>query len=72
MKLNSINHILNLLEKIHEKECDVEISLDGTVTFTITNQKINGVKVPEDTELKLSLDNDIEFRDFIDRLPSRV
>jgi len=72
-----INHILNLMERIYQKECDLDIALDGTITFTITNKELNPVRIPEDyldystEEPKLVLDDD-EFDVFINNLPTRI
>jgi hypothetical protein len=74
----SINSILNLMERISEKECEFDISLDGTITFTISNKEINPVHIPEDfldystEEPKLVLDDDTDFDEFITSLPTRI
>ena len=76
-KMKDVNHILNLLERINKKECNLEIELDGSLTFIITNKEINPVHIPEDyldystEESKLVLDDE-DFFKFIDNLPTRV
>jgi hypothetical protein len=47
--IKKLNEIINLLESIHGTECDVEIDLDGSLTFKITKTKINEVRTPEDS-----------------------
>lgn len=74
MITSKINHILNLMERITEKQCELDITLDGTITITITNLKSEGVQVPDNEELK-SLPDDGELYEldkFLQSLPERV
>lgn len=72
-----INHILNLMERINKKECEFTVDLEGTLTFTVSNNSINPVHIPEDyldmptEEPKLVLEDE-DFDSFISELPTRI
>ena len=73
--IKQLNEIIHLLESIHGTECDVEIDLDGSLTFKITQTKINEVRIPEDSilhgDIKLRTVDD-DFDDFIRSKSGRV
>ena len=49
--IKQLNEIINLLESINGTECDVEVDLDGSLTFVITKTKIKEARTSEDAQL---------------------
>jgi len=73
--IKKLNQLINLLESIHEKEVDVDVSLDGELTIKITGTKINAVRIPEEDihhgDVKLRTMED-EFDEFARSIAGRV
>ena len=47
--ITKLNEIIQLLESIHETECDVEIDLNGSITFKVSKIK---TEPTDKTEMK--------------------